>query len=227
MKLSQLISRVRRQIPNATIDSVPNEDITTELNVGVDKCNILTRVYRGSKDITLVAEQQVYSLSEEIPDFLGMEKSGVWYYTSSSAWKYLFAKTRRWMDLYFRTWRDASSGEPNWYWIYVDELGFYPKPSTATTARVHYVKKSTPMDNLDNYPWFNNTTGSGVFTAFDDAIVAYACWALTTSIGKEANKETLWNEFLKQTDLARMQVKASPHLTSDYDFYMRIDGQKS
>lgn len=227
MNCGQLITRVRRQLPAATAESVTEDDIRLELNIAVDKCNVMTSIYRTYTDITLTANKQVYSLSQDIPSFLGIEKSGVWYYNTSSSWKYLFPKSRRWLDLYIRNWRDLAGGEPNWYWIYVDELGFYPKPSAAQVARVHHLKKSTPMDNNNNYPWFNLSTGSGVFEAFDDALVAYAVWALSSAVGKEANKSPEWANFIYQLRLAERLVKKSPDLMSDYDYYTRIDGQKS
>ena len=226
MKLTELISRVRRQIPSATVESVSDDIITSELNHGVDECNLLAEVYKSYTEITLTAEKQIYSLSEKVPNYLGIAKNGVWYFNSSGVSKYLFAKTIRWLDLYMRNWRDLTSGEPQWYWIDGDDLGFFRKPDQANKAWVYHLMKSTPMDSNDNYPWFNKTTES-IFRPFDNAITAYAVWALSSSVGKENTKSALWQEFIMQLTKATQQVKRRRDLVSDYDYYLRIDGHKS
>lgn len=226
MTLGQMISRIRRQLPAATVESVSDSDITNELNHGVDECNLIAQVFWNTTTINLAAEQQTYSLSVYVPGYLGLMKSGVWYFNSSGTSKYLFAKTLRWFDLYQRNWRDLTSGEPTWYWIEKDELGLYPKPSESNTLKVYHLKQATAMTANDNYPWNNTTSELTSLRAFDNAIIAYAKWKLSPAVGKDDKEDFNLKEFQYEVTKASQQVKRRRDLMSDYDYYMRVDGMR-
>jgi len=224
MTLGEMIERVRRQLPSATVESVSDAIITSELNVAVNKTNIITRVYKGYKDFTLTVNKQTYSLLTDVDsNYIGREKRGVVYYNASSESSLLIPKTAKWLDLSIPNWRDASASEPQYYYIDADDLVLYPKPSVANTLRVHFVKKATAMDDNDNYPWFNLPTGSGVLESLDDAIVAYAVWKLSPAVGKEAQKPSLEDEFLRYCQMGKTQINKAPDLTSDDDYEIKIN----
>lgn len=228
MNLGRMISRVRRQLPQASVESISAEDITAELNAGVDECNRLSQVFKGYTDVVAEVGKQIYPLHTYVPRWLGSSKNGVWWFdvtTGTSYW--LFAKTIRWLDLYIRNWRDQVAGHPQWYWTEGNDLGFYPKPSTAGTIRVYHLLKATPMDNNNNYPWENLTTEITALQAFDDAIIAYARWKLSPAVGDAGEANPLFKEFMYEVNKASQQTKRRKDMMSDYDTYIRMDGQTS
>lgn len=224
MNLGLMTQRVRRQLPTATVESVPDSVIWAELNQGVDECNRIAQIYKGYTEFTSVAGKQIYPLSTYVPRYLGMSKDGVWYLVGTS-FKELFPKTIRWLDLWIRNWRDLGSAEAQWYWVQGNDLGLYPKPSSATTVRIYHLLKSIPMDNADNYPWENTANEIGALQAFDDAIIAYARWKLCIPASKEAMDKDLYAEFMREIVKAKTQVNRRPDMTSHWDNFIRIDGR--
>jgi len=223
MTLSEMTTRVRNQLPAATVESVSDDIIWRELNIAVNECNRLSQVYQGYTEFTTVVDKQIYNFSTYVPLYLGMAKDGVWFNNSGTSLKELFPKTIRWLDLWIRNWRDLTSGEPQWYWVLGDDLGLYPKPSTAATLRVYHLKKATAMDNANNYPWTNTTTEVTALQAFDKPITTYARWALTSAVGVPTNEDPLYKRFLLEVKLAKEQTNRRPDWSSHWDSPMRID----
>ena len=223
MNLGEMILRVRRQLPAATVESVPSEVITTELNIGVNYVNRAVQVYQGYTEFNFVPEQQVYSLATVVPSYLGIVKSGVWWKDDSGTFKYRIAKTRRWLDSNIPNWRDATSGVPFWYWVDGDELGFYLKPSTAWACRVYHLKKATAMDNNSNYPWMNSTTEVTALQPLDDAIISYAIWKLSAAVGKDTRETPEEALYLRELQKGMTQVRRRKDLMADVDSFMRMD----
>lgn len=225
MTCGEMIARIRRQLPAATVESISDDDIRTELNIGVNEANRWTQVYKGYTEFSFVPEQQIYSLSEYVPDYLGITKTGVWWQDASEKFQFRVSKTIKWLDLHIPNWRDAGSGQPFWYWIDGDELGFYQKPSTAYTVRMYHLKKATSMDNNNNYPWKNTTTEVTAFQGIDDAIIAYARMRLSPAVGKDGNENPLYQEFIREINKARQQIRRRKDLMADLDTYERLEGK--
>lgn len=223
MKLSQLIARVKRQIPQATSASFPDSIITAELNHACDECNLFAQVYKGYTDFTATIGQSIYSISEKVPNYLTLEKSGVWLYTTAGKSKWLFPKSRRWFDIYIRNWRDQANSEPAWYWVQGDELGLWPPPLSANTIRVHHLMKATPMSANDNYPWWDKTTEMSSLRAMDNAIVAYAVWKLMPGAMDKEGRNYYEEDFFKTLQRGAAQIKRRPDIATDWDFYIRPD----
>lgn len=227
MTLGQMIQRIRRQMPSLTEESAPDQVLTDELNHACDEINLLAQSYHDYTEFSTVAEQQIYHISTYVPRYLGMKKNGVWWYTSAGASWYLFPKSLKWLDLNIRNWRDsASATNPTWYWIEDDDLGLFPKPSGVNTVRIYHLMKAVPMDNLSNYPWYNTTTENMALRPFDNALVAYARWALSPAAAQPSSEDPLYNRFLAEVNKARTQANRRPDFTSDFDYFERIDVQK-
>ena len=223
MTLGELVLRVRRQLPAATVESIPDSTIWGELNIGVNYVNRKAQVYQGYTEFSFVLEQQIYSISDIAPNYLGIVKSGIWWKDDSDTFKYRIATTRRWLDSKIPNWRDASSGVPFWYWIDGDELGFYVKPSTAWTCRIYHLMKAVSMDNANNYPWKNTTTEVTSLQPLDDAIVSYAIWKLSAAVGKDSNATPEEALFLREIQKGMQEIRRRKDLTSDVDAFMRMD----
>ena len=211
-------------LPSLTIESCEDSVIAQELNHGCDEINLLAQAFHGYTEFSSVAEKQIYSISENAPRYLGMKKNGVWWYTTAGASWYLFPKSLKWLDLNIRNWRDSASGtNPTWYWIEDDDLGLFPKPSGANTVRIYHLMKAVPMDNNDNYPWENKTTENLAMRPFDNALVAYARWALSPAAAQPSKEDLLYARFMAEVNKARTQANRRPDFTSDFDYFERID----
>ena len=228
MKCGDMIKRVRRQLPTATVESISDEEIRFELNAGVNECNRLAKVYSGYSEFNAVPEKELYSLSESVPNYLGIIRSGIWFYDANGKSKYLFRKTRFWLDLNIRNWRDAVSGDPNWYWLEGDELGFYNKTKSVTKIRVYHLVKAKDMGDNDSYPWSGTATEMISLQGMDDAIIAYARWKLSPAVGAVqpgvGYENPLYLEFIREVKKGKVQCKRRPDMVGDIDNYPRIDG---
>lgn len=216
-----MINRIRRQLPSATVESVSNDDIMTELNIGADECNRYAQIYKGYTEFTSEIGKQVYALSQYVPNYLGIEKSGVWFLVGTSL-KELFPKTKRWLDLNIRNWKDLGSGEPQWYYVDGNDLLLYPKPSTASTVRIYHLLKATPMDNLNNYPWLNTTTEVTALQPMDKAIIAHARWQLSPAVGK-LEDDPNYSRFLLAVKDAQTQIRRRPDISSNWDNSIKVE----
>jgi hypothetical protein len=154
-----------------------------------------------------------------------MAKEGVYFKNSSGDWTEIFPKTRAWLDQINPNWlNDTSVAVPKWYWVEGDELGFHQKPSTAYTlgGRVYHLKKATPMDNGDKYPWTNTTSEITAFIPLDDAIIAYAKWRLAPALGQVTEQDLTYREFIAECSKGAKKVNRRPDLMIDRGFAMRI-----
>lgn len=224
MTAGQFIQRVRRMLPSLTVESCPDQVILDELNHGCDEVNMMAQSYHGYTEFSSVPNQQIYSISANVPNYLGIKKNGVWWYTTANKSWYLYPKSLKWLDLNIRNWRDSAAGvNPTWYWIEDDDLGLFPKPSGTNTIRLYHLVKATPMDNLNNYPWKNSTIEDLALRPFDNALVAYARWALSPAAAQPSKEDPLYARFLAEVNKARSQANRRPDFTSDFDYFERTD----
>ena len=133
MTLNQLIQRFRIQVPDAKKTVISDANVTTMLNEGVDKVNLISKIYKGSVYFDMTIAVQNYSLSVVAPRFVVPDKSPARYLTSGSTYKRIFPKTRTWMDRRCENWLDAVAGDPQYYWFDGDEFWCHPKPSATRT----------------------------------------------------------------------------------------------
>jgi hypothetical protein len=217
MNLGQMILRVKRQLPSSV--NFDDATITLELNHGVDEANLIAQCYKKTWSCSSIAEKGEYSISSLCPGYLSIWKSGVWWFDENGKSKYLYPKTKRWLDTFIRNWRDASSAlNPTWYAIENDTLIFYPKPSAINTFTIDGITEATPMDNADNYPWTNGKTEFSALRAFDNAIISYAVWMLAPAVLDKEGRNAYEEQFLKQMKKASAQVKRRWDMTSSYEY---------
>lgn len=230
MKLSEMITRVRQQIP-ASGSTGDMQDVTIQnvLNQGVTKVNLVTRAYKNEVHIANVPNQQTYSLSAICPGFLTMEKSGVWWFDADGFSRRMWPKTVRWLDNFIVNWRDqAATTVPTWYWHEGDELGFYPKSNQQSSNSkkdfsVKYLLKPTPMSGNDSYPWNNGATELTSLMCFDDAIIAYAVSKLAPAVFDKEGRNYYDEQYKNECKIGIAQFKRQLDMTTDYDYYIRPD----
>jgi len=225
MKQSELLFRLKLQVPNVKESGMVDSEVVSLLNQGVDQVNLLAKVYKGYTDINIVANQQAYQLSSVAPTFLGTDDKPVYFLDSDSNWQKVYPKTKEWINKVYPNWLNAAAvAIPQWYWIEGDELGFYPKPSTsqASGARLFHLKKSTGMSNNDHYPFTGSGTEITAFIPLDDAIVAYAKWKLSPAVGAVTDSDLREREFLAECRKGAMQVRRRRDINIDWTNSMTI-----
>jgi len=219
MTLGQLRARFRARVPSAKSAGITNTTMNNLLNEGVDEVNLIAKVYNKSNgsEFESTINKQTYSISKDavISDYLAIGKSGIWFEKSDGTFERLIPKTRVWFDDNIRNWREASAGDPQFYYVEGDEIGFDVPFSASRTLRVFHLLKSIAMDSDDNYPWVNTTTEVTALMAMDNAIVAYARWQVQPALGKDKNGVLTEQQFQKEALASGRKVKAR----DDYSNY--------
>lgn len=227
MLLGDMITRIQRTLPQATGETIDQTKIIFELNHGCDEVNLLAKCYKSVLTYSLpsVSVPTEFSLSSIFPGYLGIDKTGIWFFDVNGFSHYLYPKTKRWLDQYIRNWRDNKGGTtPTWYYIRNDALAFYPFVNiSGTSITVDAIVKASPMTNTSNYPWSNQTTELTTLRCFDNAIIAYATWRLAPAVFDKEGRNYYETEFEKEVKKAISQVHDRSDMTSDYDYYMRPD----
>lgn len=227
--------RTRQQIPQSGgVADMADSTIQNALNQGVVKVNLITQVYQNVVKVSNVpavaGTPSQFSLSSIAPGYLGMKKSGVWWFQTDGSSQILYPVTRRWLDLYVPNWRDQSpvASNPTWYWHEGDQLGFYPGSTQQSTNAnldfwVYYLLNPTPMGGPNNFPWTNGLTEFTALTAMDDAIIAYAVSKLAPAVMDKEGRNYYDQQFKQECQFGASQVRRNPDMTSSYDYYIHSD----
>ncbi len=224
MKLSELIQRIRLQVPNIDQTGISDTYLATLLNQACNQVNLLTKVYKTYTDFNIVADQRIYNLSTYVPLYLGTDKRGFFFKDSSGNWDDVIPKTESWLSERYPDYLNASSTAiPRWVWIEGDELGLYPPPTTAyrNGARLYHLQKANDMSNGDDYPWSGNSTEITALIPLDDALVAYCRFKISPAFGVVVDQQALEAEFIREAKKGAQQVKRRRDLTNDSDYRMR------
>ena len=225
MKLSEFIKRVKLAVPNTNQTGIEDDYITTLLNAGCDKVNLLTKVYKGYTDFNIVAEQRLYDFATYVPTYLGTAKKGLFFKDSDGNWQDIIPKTEAWLsEIYPDYLNSTSTSIPTWFYIEPTELGFHPPPSTAYAggARLYHLKKANKMSGDDDFPFSGNTTEITALSALDDAIIAFCVWKLSPSFGQISDQDLRYREFILECKQAAKQIKRRRDLTGDSGYRMRL-----
>lgn len=229
MTLNQLILRFRILVPDAKTSVISDANVTTMLNEGVDKINLIAKIYKGNVTFTMTENDQDYNLSTVASRFLGPDKVPARFLNSDSVYKRMWPKSRVWIEKKIENWLDADAGDPQYYWFDGDEFWCHPKPSAtrAVGFKLYGLLSAVPMDNGSNYPWTNTTSEIKAFRPMDLAIVAYARWQISPALGKDAKGNNAlgaldYKGFLEEVNRGMRQVKRRPDAVSDESYGMKV-----
>ena len=179
MNLTNLKILARAFVPQAKLQAIDDATLVLILNEGTLDVGLKGSVLKTNLKFNITADQQEYELRLIAPRYLAVDKSGVYFYSGAN-WKKLYPKTLEWLDENIQNWRDAAAGEPIYYYINSDILGFYPKPATSVTsgAWIYYVKRPIPMPNSSpgsEFP-FEETTEMAQYAPYSDSVLDYWIW---------------------------------------------------
>jgi len=225
MKLSDLIQRIKLQVPNMNQTGVSDTYLTTLLNQACNSVNLITKIYSTYTDFNIVADQREYSLSTNVPLYLGTDKRGLFFKDSDGNWQDIIPRTKAWIsERYPDFLNSTSTAIPQWYWIDGDTLSFEAPPSTAYTngARLYHLRKCGEMSSGDDYPFTGDTTEITAFIPLDDALIAYCRWKISPAFGTVTDQDMRELEFVKECQKGATQIKRSRDLTNDSAYRMQL-----
>lgn len=232
-----MTTRVRQQIPQSGgTGDMADLTIYNALNQGVVKVNLIIQCYQTTVKVANVpavaGTPALFSLSSICPGYLGMVKSGVWWFQTDGTSQIMYPVTRRWLDLFVPNWRDQSpvASNPTWYWHEEDQLGFYPGSTQQSTNPnkdfwIYYLLFPTPMGAPNNYPWVNTVNELTSLTCMDDAIIAYAVSKLAPAVMDKEGRNYYDLQFKQECQTGAAQVRRMPDMTSTYDYYIKTNLQ--
>jgi len=228
MTLDEMIEEFRYLMPGAKSTVMNDTRVTTLLNRGVRKCNEIAQIYGDDDTIDLAEGIYKYSISEELPTMLDIDKSGCWF-LDGTKWRKVYPKTEKWMDENIQNWRDVVAdsnayGNTRYVWTKGDDIYIYPAPDEAITGglKVYFLVDPTDMSNGSNYPWHNTTTEIKRLRPMDDAIIAYARWKSSATLGKDSKGALTQQEFRKEVIRAKRQVNKRLDIEFDRDYGMKF-----
>jgi hypothetical protein len=188
MTWGSLLSYIRLRCPEVSQSSVVSDaNILIITNLVCSEFLDATEALPTYKDFNCVANQQVYSISTNITDFMRMDKMGVWWYDSvNKFWKELKPRTLEWIIEVEPTWINRDAGAPLYYWQQGDDIGLHPKPDTsyASGIRCYYFKQSVDMSSTTHYPFSGSTTQYPFLKQYDETIVDGVRYKILQMVGK-------------------------------------------
>jgi len=199
MILSQLRLLARAMIPGAKISVVKNSVLDLLLNEGVKDIAAFTLCLKANKKFNAKEDKFEYILSDEIGDFLGVDKSGLWWYNGTQ-WREVFPKTLKWLDENKPNWRSLPSsagGRILCYSIEADVLTVHPTPGEDGTDYfwLYYGAAPNPMTAEGHYPFTGSTTELTQLSIFDIAIIKYAKWLIQPMLSKDQQSSLSKQEY--------------------------------
>ena len=227
MTLQDMLNRITRTLPQAASGTIQTPSIISELNHGIDEINLIARCWKKTLSFSLPASTAwtEFSLSQAFPNYLGIDKTGLWFFDQQGSSHYIYAKTKRWLDIYIRNWRDNQGvSVPTWSYIRGDLFAFYPYVNVSgCVVSADCLVSATPMTNPSNYPWTNGATQVTALRMFDNAICSYAIWKLAPAVFDKEGRNTYEQEFMADVKVATAQFNNREDMTSDIDYYLRPD----
>jgi hypothetical protein len=205
MNLTNLLVFTRAMIPGAKVDVIDDPTVTIVLNLAAVDIAATLQCLKGNKKFNVTAGIGEYVLSTVIPDYLCVDKPGLWWY-NGVRWTKIFPRTLKWLDDNFPNWRDMDSGTPRYYSIDGDILTVVPKPLTAVVDGfwLYYGKKPIDMAGGDTFPFTGSAVEMPHLSIFDFALMYYAKWKLDPILNKDADANLSMQEYLREREEKRI-----------------------
>ncbi len=188
MNRGNLRTIARSLVPGAKINTISNLRVNLIMEAGILDIALHSKCLKTDKKFTVTADQDEYSLSSVIGDFLVMRKSGLWHNVGTAAapdWQEVLPKTLKWLDRHRPSWRDEDSDDPYEYDISGDILMINPTPDTtlADGLWLYYARTPTVMTSDSQYP-FTGAIEWAHLSVFDEAVITFLEWKLGKVVAK-------------------------------------------
>jgi len=222
MNRGQLKARFKLLVPSAKKSAVPTATLELLLDEGVEQVNQVAKIFKIETDFNSEVGKQTYKLSEDVPNYSGIAKGGVWIDDSNSKAVRAFPKTREWFDDNFQNWWEASNAIPQYYFIEGDDLTFETPYSAVRNIRIWHLRKTVSMSSDTRFPWSNGSIEIVAFRPLDNAIVAYAIREVQHALGKSGDWAAKNAEYRAKLILGMRRVRRRPDFLSDFSAEMTI-----
>lgn len=202
MTFANLKKLARGFLPGMKSKTMKNNILELIINQAVDDINAYVGALNTNKKFNVTAESGEIILSTAIGDYLRPDKPGL-FWNDGSNWRRLYPRTRKYLDRRYPYWRDDSSGDPLRYFIENNILTLHPAPDTTLSEGLwlHYIQKATPMTNDEHYPFSGSAVEYAHLSIFDDAILEYAEWKITSKIlNKKAQALVLKKDYKEERE---------------------------
>lgn len=178
MTKQEVQDRFRQENPEATDRVITNTVLDNWCQVADKEICARTRLIKWVEDITTIANEDTYNLTNEITNFYDIDElpgGGVVYNN-----KRLRMKTIAQLDQETPSWRTADSGTPNRYFRFNNMIVFDRPGATAVTLKIYAVLISNDFNDDNKLP-FNEYTH---LEPFHYSLVLYLTMRAKFKIGK-------------------------------------------
>ena len=216
MILSELLTLARLYVPEADSNVISDANATIILNVAAQKFVYLAEALPGSTLFNAAADQQEYLLSTNVVTFCKIHPAGLWWYNSTnSSWVQVKGRTIKWLDETLPKWRDAASGNPQYYSIDGDVITVYPKPDTsyASGFKLYHFEISADMA-ATYYPFSGSATVRYPFLVnYEEDLLDYYKYRTKQIMGYASQAEEAFAMFNAKAQKAKAELKTRTDLT--------------
>lgn len=205
--IAEYTTDVRDRLDEASVKQWTDTEIARWINDGLADIAQKTGYLEDTQDITTLAGTANYALHD---NFLNVKR--VTYFSTATNEKKLYPITFWEVDKTYP--HIASSGDPDYYYLWKNQIWFYPKPATADkTIRVYMFKWES----------ISGTTKSNLWKQFKNLPVLYALM-----VCKQKEEEYIQSQMYEGKYLMRIQelidylvsgkqVDELPTIKNEYD----------
>ncbi len=215
MKWEDLLSLSRLYIPEADSNVISDANALIIFNVAAQKFVYIAEALPTHTEFNIVASQQVYNISTNVPTYAKIRPEGLWWYDSvNSSWTQVKGKTIAWLDENLPKWRDQSAGTPQYYSIDGDEITVYPKPLTSYTNGFKLYHFKIAQDMIAGYyPFSGSATVRYPFLVnFEEDLIDYYKYRVKQIMGYPDQAEEAMTKFVAKADKAKAELKTRTDL---------------
>ena len=199
MNLGNLKTLARLMVPAAKKNRIIPTNLTLILNQGTLNVAFLTSALKTNTLFNITANTSLYNLTTIHSEFLKIMEEGIWWKNSSGTWTRLKGRTIKWLDDNRPTWRNDSSGDPEFYYKEGDDIVLVPTPDTAVAdgGRLYHSIRPDTMSANSDYP-FGGKTEISRLSILSDAILKYWKWQALWIVGKKETSAVAEEEYKKE-----------------------------
>ena len=229
MKLSELRTFSRLSLPGAKKNRITNTQLDTIINVSANDVNIHLGLLPQDSKFNVKADQYKYDLSdseETVERFTAIDNLGLYWNSGTAAspdWSRMETKTLKWLGNNFPQWRDAGSGDPQYYAKKGRYLYLYPTPDTALTDGfwLYFIEKAPTMSANGDYP-FGNSVEIPEFSILSDVIIKRVEWWIAPMFTKGVSKANILAEYFAMIEEKRALLNKNLDITSSKNARMSL-----
>lgn len=229
MNLDNLETLCRLTVPGAKDKRVTSPRLQLIINQVVNNINFRLRLLRTDDFFGVTADKYKYDLSssdETVSKFAKIDKPGLWWNAGtadSPDWKELRPRTLKWLDKNRPKWRNASSGDPEFFVKHGKFLYIHPTPSADLAGGFHlyFIERTETMTQSGHYP-FGYDIEIPEYAILTDVILKGVEYFLLPMVGKKDSQRSVLQEYQVLIEQKRRELHFNPAIASSGDARLRL-----